>query len=67
MPLRGENFSSSVVDEAPYFETLAALDEWTDKGRSKLDGILPYHPRKAVDGITTGNRGKLLVRFQMIV
>lgn len=63
MPLRGENFGSSVYDEAPYFETLSALDKWADKGRKELDGILPYYPRKAVDGIITGNKGKLLVRY----
>ena len=61
MPLRGEGFGSSVSDEAPYFENLASLDEWTDKEHNKLDGVLPYYPRKAVDGIITGNKGKLLV------
>lgn len=68
MPIRGEGFGSAVSDEAPYFKTLAALDEWTDKGRHKLEAVLPYYPRKAVDGVITGNKGKLLVclEFHML-
>ena len=61
MPLRGEGFGSYVSDEAPYFENLSSLDEWADKEHNKLDGVLPYYPRKAVDGIITGDKGKLLV------
>ena len=61
MPLRGEGFGPSVSDEAPYFENLVSLDEWADKEHNKLDGVLAYYPRKAVDGIITGNKGKLLV------
>ena len=62
MPLRGNEFGSSVQDEAPFFESLALLDDWVNKKEhSKLDGVLSYHPRKAVDGIITENKGKLLV------
>ncbi|CAL1702973.1 unnamed protein product [Somion occarium] len=61
MPLRGSNHSPLVSDEAPYFKTLADLDEWMDKGRPRLNAILPYHPRNPVNGVVSGSKGKLLV------
>ncbi|THH17582.1 hypothetical protein EW146_g3251 [Bondarzewia mesenterica] len=46
-------------DEAPYFETLADLDEWADTPREKLRSVLDYRPR-AISASAT-HRGKLLV------
>ena len=60
MPLRGENHSSAVSDEAPYFTSLAALDDWANLARSQ-SGVLQYTPRSELAEGGSKNRGKLLV------
>lgn len=63
MPLRGENHSSAVSDEAPYFTSLAALDDWVDKANlaRSQSGVLQYTPRSELAEDGAKNRGKLLV------
>ncbi|KAI0755992.1 glycosyl hydrolase family 85-domain-containing protein [Irpex lacteus] len=64
MPLRGENHGSAVGDEAPFFTSLAALDDWaaTANFARPLSGVLPYTPRSNFHGNGETNRaGKLLV------
>ena len=60
MPLRGVGHSKLVENPAPYFTTLAELDEWADQPRAKLTGLLEYRPRARVEGTADG-RGRLLV------
>ncbi|GJE99447.1 glycoside hydrolase family 85 protein [Phanerochaete sordida] len=60
MPLRGTNHSPLAGDEAPYFTTLQALDDWASTPKAKLTGCVPYTPRSDLQG-TSGQRGKLLV------
>jgi len=43
MPLRGENHSSDVVDESPYFTDLAKLDAWAVNPPKKLTEVLKYN------------------------
>jgi mannosyl-glycoprotein endo-beta-N-acetylglucosaminidase len=59
MPLRGKGHLPLVGDDAPYFQSLAALDDWASTPAQKLAGVLPYKPRSAVIG-TSEHRGKLL-------
>jgi hypothetical protein len=61
MPLAGSSHSAAVNDDAPYFTSLQALDDWLEKGHAKLEGVAPYpyahRPRPA-----DGQGGQLLVR-----
>ncbi|KAF8644098.1 hypothetical protein AX16_008691 [Volvariella volvacea WC 439] len=43
----------------PYFRSLDELDEWADTPVKKLEGVLPYVPRK--NKSATDSKGKLLV------
>ncbi|KZT23206.1 glycoside hydrolase family 85 protein [Neolentinus lepideus HHB14362 ss-1] len=63
MPLRGSSHDTAVTGEAPYFESLAELDEWslTPHMRKKLDGLIAYTPRAKVQGHFEKPRGQLLV------
>lgn len=62
MPLRGSNHSPRVQDEAPFFDTLAELDDWASKPARRLNGIVDYHPRRPeVEGLSENRHGKLLV------
>ncbi|KAI0092885.1 glycosyl hydrolase family 85-domain-containing protein [Irpex rosettiformis] len=64
MPLRGKNHSPAVSDDAPFFVSLGALDDWADQPNSArpLSGVLPYIPRSSLAGEnSTTRRGKLLV------
>ncbi|KAI0640580.1 glycosyl hydrolase family 85-domain-containing protein [Trametes meyenii] len=65
MPIAGINHSSWIGDDAPYFNTLADLDQWACKeafGSRTLRGVLPYTPRGATEGLSEAdNQGKLLV------
>ncbi|KAA1478446.1 hypothetical protein DENSPDRAFT_685666 [Dentipellis sp. KUC8613] len=56
MPLRGTQHSPAFQDEAPFFDSLADLDAWSDKAHHTSRGVLPYHPPDD-DG---GSKGKLL-------
>ncbi|KAI0915545.1 hypothetical protein AcV5_003735 [Taiwanofungus camphoratus] len=60
MPLRGATHSKAVRDDAPYFESLADLDEWASKPSAKLSGVMEYRPRRPVKGVDSETRGKLL-------
>ncbi|EKM58962.1 glycoside hydrolase family 85 protein [Phanerochaete carnosa HHB-10118-sp] len=60
MPLRGTTHSHLVGNEAPYFQTLQALDDWASTPTAKLTGCLPYIPRSDVQA-SSEQRGKLLV------
>lgn len=60
MPIRGTQHSSLVGDEAPYFQSLQALDDWASIPTAKLTGCLPYRPRSDLRG-TLAQHGKLLV------
>lgn len=64
MPLRGENHSPAVNDDAPFFRTLADLDVWaaTANFAKPLSNVLSYTPRSNTEVDHTGSRGKLLVR-----
>ncbi|KIP07565.1 glycoside hydrolase family 85 protein [Phlebiopsis gigantea 11061_1 CR5-6] len=59
MPLRGAAHSPLAGDEAPFFRSLADLDEWASKPTAKLTGCLPFKPRPSVSD-TANHRGKLL-------
>ncbi|KDQ49805.1 glycoside hydrolase family 85 protein [Jaapia argillacea MUCL 33604] len=64
MPLFGSGHSTLVSDEAPYFESLRDLDDWTIRSNTasrRLTGVLPYHPRSRVEVTTSESTGKLLV------
>ncbi|KAH9950117.1 glycosyl hydrolase family 85-domain-containing protein [Amylocystis lapponica] len=63
MPLRGSAHSPRSSDDAPYFRTLADLDEWASTPSAKLNGVLEYRARSpmAAEGLPSDNRGKLLV------
>lgn len=61
MPLRGISHSDDSCDEAPFFKDLDELDLWAETPSQKLNAVLPYHPRKAVQGLSSENRGRLLV------
>ncbi|PCH41736.1 glycoside hydrolase family 85 protein [Wolfiporia cocos MD-104 SS10] len=60
MPLRGSQHSSNVLDDSPYFVTLAELDTWAGRPSAKLQGVLAYHPRRSLNGSSSESRGKLL-------
>ncbi|KAJ7250390.1 glycoside hydrolase family 85 protein [Mycena rebaudengoi] len=55
MPLTG---SSTIGVDAPYFDSLEALDVWAVTPKKRLEGVLKYHPRTLSASKT---RGKLLV------
>ncbi|EIN04359.1 hypothetical protein PUNSTDRAFT_55625 [Punctularia strigosozonata HHB-11173 SS5] len=60
MPLLGTDHSILVKDEAPFFRSLAELDDWASKPSPKLGAVLPYTPRRPVPG-PQAHQGKLLV------
>lgn len=66
MPLRGNEHSPLVSDQAPYFTSLAALDEWADSAdiRRPLSGVLRYKSRSKSSDATSQQKGKLLVDEQ---
>ncbi|RPD55088.1 hypothetical protein L227DRAFT_313082 [Lentinus tigrinus ALCF2SS1-6] len=60
MPIRGSNHSALIADEAPYFRSLADLDDWAATPTKKLEGVLPYVPRSEAEGVSgSATRGKL--------
>ncbi|TFY67059.1 hypothetical protein EVJ58_g1869 [Rhodofomes roseus] len=61
MPLSGKNYLEDPRGDAPYFRTLADLDEWASKHHNKLDGLLPYVKRRSATDATVQSRGRLLV------
>ncbi|KZT74625.1 glycoside hydrolase family 85 protein [Daedalea quercina L-15889] len=62
MPLHGINHNDTARGDAPYFQSLAELDQWAGKPHLKLDGILPYLERPStITDAALDNRGKLLV------
>ncbi|RPD70370.1 hypothetical protein L226DRAFT_230881 [Lentinus tigrinus ALCF2SS1-7] len=62
MPIRGSNHSALIADEAPYFRSLADLDDWAATPTKKLEGVLPYVPRSEAEGVSgSATRGKLLM------
>lgn len=60
MPLRGTGHSKLVGDNAPYFKTLAELDDWVATPSKKLDGVLGYKSTR--DCLDSQHQGKLLVQ-----
>lgn len=53
-----------VVDEAPYFDTLDALDTWATNPPKKLSDVVKYTPSGrdyAIRGLPDDSIGKLLV------
>lgn len=70
MPIRGTNHSSLVLEDAPYFKSLADLDQWAGKSQSarKLYGVLPFTPRNITEGVSdSGVGGKLLVSTYLVI
>jgi mannosyl-glycoprotein endo-beta-N-acetylglucosaminidase len=63
MPLRGTGHGKLVGDEAPYFESLAELDQWASLPHEKLMGVLEYQARPQL-AESLNRRGKLLVKKQ---
>lgn len=61
MPLQGTGHGKLVGDEAPYFESLAELDQWASRPHEKLMAVLEYHARPQCAESSSNNRGKLLV------
>ncbi|TFK53326.1 hypothetical protein OE88DRAFT_1240776 [Heliocybe sulcata] len=63
MPLRGPDHASIVTGEAPYFKSLAELDDWilTPASYKALDGLLKYISRGKVHGLPEEPRGQLLI------
>jgi hypothetical protein len=61
MPLAGSSHSAAVKDEAPYFTSLEALDDWAEQGHAKLEGVAPY-PYAHRPRPSDGHGGQLLVR-----
>ncbi|TBU57855.1 hypothetical protein BD310DRAFT_515924 [Dichomitus squalens] len=65
MPIRGANHSPFVSDDAPFFRSLADLDQWAASPSSAIHkhyGVLPFTPRSDVEGVSNRvTRGKLLV------
>ncbi|KAI0717576.1 hypothetical protein C8T65DRAFT_112432 [Cerioporus squamosus] len=62
MPVRGSNHSAFISDDAPFFRSLADLDDWAATPAEKLEGVLPYVPRTETEGVShAASRGKLLV------
>jgi mannosyl-glycoprotein endo-beta-N-acetylglucosaminidase len=66
MPIVGINHSIAVKEEAPFFKSLAELDEWSAKPHPKLDGVLPYTPRSA-GAASEQHHGKLLVKHERLL
>ncbi|KAG1776081.1 glycoside hydrolase family 85 protein [Suillus placidus] len=60
MPLRGTGHGKLVGDEAPYFESLAELDQWASLPHEKLTAVLEYQARPQFSELLN-QRGKLLV------
>ncbi|KAI0751806.1 glycosyl hydrolase family 85-domain-containing protein [Daedaleopsis nitida] len=60
MPLRGAQHSCLVSDDAPFFRSLAELDEWATNPVPKLEGVLSFTPRSGGETENAINRGKLL-------
>ncbi|KAG2126232.1 glycoside hydrolase family 85 protein [Suillus clintonianus] len=60
MPLRGTSHGKLVGDEAPYFESLAELDQWASIPHEKLMAVLEYQARPQF-AESSNQRGKLLV------
>jgi mannosyl-glycoprotein endo-beta-N-acetylglucosaminidase len=48
MLLWGKDHLPLVGDDTPYFQSLAALNDWASTSAQKLAGILPYKPHSAV-------------------
>jgi hypothetical protein len=42
MLLAGSSHSAAAKDEAPYFASLEALDDWFEKGHVKLEDVVTY-------------------------
>ncbi|CCM04954.1 uncharacterized protein FIBRA_07151 [Fibroporia radiculosa] len=59
MPLRGSGHSNAVLDDAPYFTSLAELDVWASKPSAKLTSVIPYHSRS--QDLSADGQGRLLV------
>ncbi|KAH8105427.1 glycosyl hydrolase family 85-domain-containing protein [Cristinia sonorae] len=57
MPLHGTNHSKLVLDDKPYFDSLAELDAWGDNIPPSLSGTLRYHARSQ----STSTQGRLLL------
>ncbi|TDL17628.1 hypothetical protein BD410DRAFT_541522 [Rickenella mellea] len=60
MPLKVGN-KSLRKDSAPYFKSLAELDDWSTTPRQTFDGVLQYHPRSSIGDLDAVGKGKLLV------
>ncbi|TCD66207.1 hypothetical protein EIP91_001654 [Steccherinum ochraceum] len=60
MPLNGTNHSKLVLDDAPFFKTLAEFDEWADRMPQELSGVLPYRARRQ-SSPGSSSQGKLLL------
>lgn len=60
MPLRGTGHGKLVGDEAPYFKSLAELDQWASLPHEKLMAVLEYQARPQL-AESLNRRGKLLV------
>jgi mannosyl-glycoprotein endo-beta-N-acetylglucosaminidase len=70
MPLAGSIHSALSRDEAPYFESLAALDTWLDKPKPKLEGVLPFPSKNSTSSssnATNEETGRLLVKHSSIL
>lgn len=65
MPLRRSSHSEVASGEAPYFKSLADLDDYASTGShaftKRLTGVLRYTPRGKVQGVADDGRGQLLV------
>lgn len=61
MPLRGTGHGKLVGDEAPYFKSLAELDQWASLPHAKLMAVLEYQARPQL-AESLNQRGKLLVK-----
>ncbi|KAG2361265.1 glycoside hydrolase family 85 protein [Suillus spraguei] len=59
MPLRGTGHGKLVGDEAPYFESLAELDQWASLPHEKLIAVMEYQARPQFAELLN-RRGKLL-------
>jgi len=62
MPLQGTGHGKFVGDEAPYFESLAELDQWASRPHEKLMAVLEYQARPQAE--SSNDKGKLLVKKQ---